>query len=148
MYHRQPPEDDEEEKNINLISIALDRGLWLINSILTAATPHEGEGEFFADSKQKLQNSDTSGVIVRMVKLVLAGFKYMWSSHLQLGINIAATLIKGGGRGRRNEVVQVFGDFLGSDIVEEYDPFVKLSLENMVMDVNVCEICHKALQLT
>jgi hypothetical protein len=125
-------EDDEVEKNINLISVALDRGLWLINSILTA-TSHEGEGEFFSDSEQKLQYLDTVGVIVRMVELVLAGFKYVWSSHLLLGINIAATL------GRGNEVDQVFGDFLGSEIVDEYDPRVKLSLQNMVHNVNVVE---------
>ena len=81
--------DDEKQKNVNLISIALDGGLWLINSLITATPKEVAEEEFFSHSKQKLKNSDIRGVIVRMVeKLVLNGFKHLCSSHLQSDINI------------------------------------------------------------
>jgi len=39
-----------------------------------------------------------------MVKLVLAGFKDLWSSHLQFGINIVAAVLHNGGGGH-GEVV-------------------------------------------
>ena len=133
-------EDDEKQKNVNLISIALDRGLWLINSLITG-TPQEGEDEFFSHSNQKLNNSDIGGVIVRMLELVLAGFKHISSSHLQLAINIAAILYtEEEGSGRRNGVIQVLEDFLGSEIVDNYDTVVKILLQDIVYDVNVVEM--------
>ena len=132
--------DDEKQKNVNLISIALDRGLWLINSLITG-TPQEGEDEFFSHSNQKLNNSDIGGVIVRMLELVLAGFKHISSSHLQLAINIAAILYtEEEGSGRRNGVIQVLEDFLGSEIVDKYDTVVKFLLQDIVYDVNVVEM--------
>ena len=77
-------EDDEKQKNVNMIIIALNRGLWLINSLMTG-TPKEGEEEFFSHSNQNLKNYDIGGVIVRMLELMLVGFKHR--------------------SGRRNEVV-------------------------------------------
>ena len=131
--------DDEKQKNVNLISIALDGGLWLINSLITATPEEAAEEELFSHSKQKLRNSEIAGVIVRMVEqLVLNGFKHLCSSHLQSAINITAILYKEeAGRGGMNEVVRVFQDFLSSEIVNEYDTVVKLLLEDIVYNVNV-----------
>jgi hypothetical protein len=76
--------------------------------------------------------------IVKMVELVLAGVKFFQSSHLGFGLNITAILCqedKVSVITRRN-VVKVFGDFLGSDIVDEYDTQVKLLLQDIVRNAS------------
>lgn len=125
---------DKNEKNIYLITIALNQGLWLINSILTV-TSYEDKEEFFWESKQKLQDLDIVSIIVRLVRLALAGFKYLWASHVEFGLSIVAAHYGGRGDIRRDEVALVFGDFLRSNSVDTYGPLVKVLLQNVLSDI-------------
>jgi len=125
-------------KTVDLISVALEGGLWLINYILTS-TSHEGENEFFSELKKTLQESDIVTQIVRMIELVLASFKSMGSSHLHFGINIMVALLKEEGSEGRDDVVRVVGDFLGSNMVDEYDSCVKLLLQEFMHNAHASE---------
>jgi hypothetical protein len=121
------------ENNIKLISIGLDRGLSLINSLLTDASVSK---EFFCECKLTLQNLDIVTEIVRIVKLVLAGCKFFYSLHLIFGITIAAALDKEEGGRRRNDVVEAFGDLFRSTNVDEFGTEVKLLLQDIMRDGN------------
>ena len=129
--------DEGEAKKVHLISVALEGGLSLINSIVTATSQEELENQFFSKSKERLHELDIVREIVGMVKLILAGFKRLGSSHLEFGLNIAAVLLKEEGRRERNDVVRVFGDFLGSGMVDEYDSHVKLLVQEIMQNENV-----------
>ena len=118
---------DEETRDVDLISIALEGGLYLINSMMVAAMTYE--------AKKKLEELDIVRQIVRMVELVLEGFKYLKSNHLKYGINIVAALLKEIVYERRNDVVRVFQDFMASNIVDDYDSHDKMLL---------LDICHNA----
>jgi len=71
-----------------------------------------------------------------MVELVLAGFKYLGSTHLQFGINIVVTLLKEESSERKDDVLRVLGAFLGSDMWMRYDSRVKLLLQEFMHSAN------------
>jgi hypothetical protein len=135
-------EDDngEVDNNIHLLSMALVQGLFLIYYLLTS--PHsEGDPHSDASRREKLQRMDIVEQVVRMVKLVLAGNKFFQLSHLGFGLKIIVALCKDEGSlsGKiKTELVHVFGDFLGSNYVEEYGAEVKWLLQYIVR----CACCE------
>jgi hypothetical protein len=132
-------EDDngEVDNNIHLLSMALVQGLFLIYYLLTA--PHSEE-DHHPHSRETLQSMDIVEPVVRMVKLVLAGNKFFQLSHLGFGLKIIALCNDEGGLSGKikTELVRVFGDFLGSNYVEEYGAEVKWLLQYIVR----CACCE------
>ena len=126
-------EDDngEVDNNIHLLSMALVQGLFLIYYLLTA--PHSEEDNH-THSREMLQSMDIVEPVVRMVKLVLAGNKFFQLSHLGFGLKIIALCNDEGALSGKikTELVRVFGDFLGSNYVEEYRAEVKWLLQYIV----------------
>lgn len=107
-------EDDEKAKNINLVSIALERVLCLINLTVTVTPYDSGRRDLFCWCKRKLEISGIREVIVGLVELVLAGYRCLQgSSQLQFAINIAATLQRDKG------IVRVFTRFRRSGILDD-----------------------------
>lgn len=87
----------------------------------------EGENGFLSDIVTQ---------IVRMIELVVVVSKSIGSSHWHFGINIMVALLKEEGSEGRDDVVRDVVNFLGSNMVDEYDSCVKLLLQEFMHNVN------------
>jgi len=117
-----------------MISMALDQALSLIDSL---ATDYPNDSYSYADQKERLQTLDIVKEIVRMVELVLSGFKFMQPTHFRFGLNIATALYKHGGLSViRRKDVDIFRKFLRSITGDEYGKQVKLLLQGIIGDAD------------
>ena len=81
VRHAHPSSDSngrDQAKNIYIISMALDQGLSLIDSLVT---DYSNDSYNYVDQRERLQSLDIVKEIVRMVELVLSGFRFMEPSH-------------------------------------------------------------------
>ena len=104
------------------ICIALTRGLQLIQYIAMAENL-EGKDNYDYE-KDRLKSLDIVKDIVRMVELVVAGFEFRLF-HVKIGLNIINALCKSGHRVMKSNELRALADFLGCEIVNNYDTNVK-----------------------
>lgn len=122
----------EQAKNIHMISMALDQALSLIDSLAT-----DYPNDSYSYQKERLQSLDIVKEIVKMVELVLSGFKFMEPCHFRFGLNIARALYKHGGLSViRRKDVDVFRKFLRSITGDEYGKRVKILLQGIIGDAD------------